>query len=106
MTESPRLKMLEKLCASPGADSFAWYALAMEYRKLGRAAEAVSTFGALRERDPGYLPMYLMAGQVLLEQGQQSEARTWLEAGRQVAASKNDSKTLGELEAALADCEP
>lgn len=100
-----RLSMLEKLTASGSADSFAWYALALEYRKEARIDDALRTFATLRERDPSYVPMYLMAGQMLVEADRKQEAREWLEAGIALAQSRGDSKTLGELEAELANTE-
>jgi len=96
-----RLAMLEKLTASAAADSFAFYCLGMEYRKEGRVDDAVSTFTTLRARDAGYLPMYLMAGQMLRESSRLAEAATWLEQGIELARQKNDSKALGELESEL-----
>lgn len=97
-----RLAMLEKLTATATADSFAFYCLGMEYRKEGRVDDAVATFGNLRTRDVGYLPMYLMAGQMLREAGRLAEAATWLEQGIELASEKKDSKALGELESELA----
>jgi len=97
-----RLAMLEKLTASATADSFAFYCLGMEYRKEGRVEDALGTFSNLRTRDANYLPMYLMAGQMLREAGRLSEAATWLEQGIELAAQKKDSKALGELESELA----
>jgi len=98
---SKRLEMLEKLLAEGKADSFARYALAMEYRKLGRLEDALGVFTALREVDARYLPQYLMAGQILLELRRLDEARAWLEQGMTVAREQGDSRTLGELESAL-----
>jgi predicted Zn-dependent protease len=100
-----RLALLEKLVAAGQADSFAYYGLAMEYRRLGRADEALATFSTLREKDAKYLPMYLMAGQLLLEAGRRDEASEWLKAGIAVAHEKHDAKALGELESALAEAQ-
>jgi predicted Zn-dependent protease len=97
-----RLAFLEQHCASPGADSFAFYGLAMEYRKEGRIDDAVATFDKLKAKDPDYVAMYLMAGQTLIDAGRSAEARTWLETGIAVAQRKGDSHALGELESALA----
>jgi predicted Zn-dependent protease len=98
---SKRLDMLEKLVASAGADSFALYALALEYRRERRVGEALSSFEKLRAKDPDYLPMYLMAGETLAEEDRTAEAREWLEAGIALATRQGDSKTRGELETAL-----
>lgn len=98
-----RLAFLEQHVASGGADSFALYGLGMEYRKEGRLADSVAAFAKLREKDADYLPVYLMAGQTLIDAGLPEEARAWLQAGAEVARRKGDSKTLGEIESALAD---
>lgn len=99
-----RLAMLESITASGNADAFAWYGLGMEYRRAGRTSEALATFTQLRGLHPDYLPMYLMAGQTLLDAQRPEEARAWLEAGIQVATSQNASHALGELESALEQC--
>ncbi len=97
-----RLAFLEQHTASGAADSFAFYGLGMEYRKEGRVDDAIATFEKLKAKDPDYLPMYLMAGQTLLDAGRGADAKGWLEAGITIAARKGDGKTLGELESALA----
>ncbi|RYZ08209.1 MAG: tetratricopeptide repeat protein [Myxococcales bacterium] len=97
-----RLAFLEQHCAAGTADSFAFYGLAMEYRKEGRIDDAIATFTRLREKDSAYVPMYLMAGQTLIDSGRSEEARSWLESGIEVARAKHDSHALGELESALA----
>lgn len=96
-----RLEMLERLAAAGTADAFALYALALEYRREKRAADAITTFEKLRSKDSDYLPMYLMAGELLAEEGREADAREWLEAGIALAIRKGDSKTRNELEAAL-----
>jgi tetratricopeptide (TPR) repeat protein len=98
-----RLEMLEKLTNSGPADAFAYYALGLEYRKEGRIDEALTAFSTLKARDAGYLPMYLMAGQMLVEAQRPAEARTWLEARLELARARGDDKTAGELEAELAN---
>ncbi len=101
---SQRIEMLQRLTASAGADPFAWYALAMEYRKLGRTEEALGAFETLRERHAEYLPQYLMAGQVLVAAGRLGDARAWLSAGVALAERQGDGKALAELRAVLDDC--
>ena len=97
-----RLAFLEQHCAAGTADSFAFYGLGMEYRKEGRVDDAIATFERLKSKDPDYVPMYLMAGQALIDAGRTEEARSWLESGIQAARAKHDSHALGELESALA----
>ncbi len=96
-----RLELLEKLTSSGQADAFAWYGLAMEYRKLGRVQDALETFETLREKHADYLPMYLMAGQLLLDDDRPGDARPWLEQGIALARQRGDAKALSELEEAL-----
>jgi predicted Zn-dependent protease len=100
-----RLVMLEKLTSSAQADSFAFYCLALEYRKEGRVDDAVRAFETLRTRDAGYLPMYLMAGQMLREAARAADASAWLKQGIALASEKGDGKALGELESELATVE-
>jgi tetratricopeptide (TPR) repeat protein len=98
-----RLAFLEQTTKAGSADSFAWYALGLEYRKEQRIDDAIATFRTLRERDPGYLALYLMAGQTLIEAGRGADAVEWLEAGIQLARERGDGKALGELESALGE---
>jgi hypothetical protein len=100
-----RLAMLEKVTASAQADSFAFYCLALEYRKEGRVDDALGAFETLRARDANYLPMYLMAGQMLREATRLADAALWLKQGIELASQKNDGKALGELESELASVE-
>jgi len=98
-----RLAFLEQHCAAGTADSFAFYGLGMEYRKEGRVDDAIATFEKLKAKDPAYVPMYLMAGQALIDASRPTEARAWLEAGIEAARAKRDTHALGELESALAN---
>lgn len=98
-----RLEMLKKMTSSGAGDAFAYYALALEYRKEGQIDDAVATFTTLKSRDAGYLPMYLMAGQMLVEAERMADARSWLEAGLELARARGDGKTAGELESELAN---
>jgi predicted Zn-dependent protease len=98
-----RLAFLEQTTRAGSADSFAWYALALEYRKEQRPDDAVRTFESLRQKDPDYLPLYLMAGQTLVEAGRADAAGEWLRAGIELARTQGDGKALSELESALAD---
>ncbi len=100
-----RLAMLEKMTESGRADAFAWYGLAMEYRREARALDALGVFQKLRELHPDYLPMYLMASQTLVEARDTAQARGWLEAGIELARTQGAGHALGELEGALAELE-
>jgi predicted Zn-dependent protease len=96
-----RLAKLEELTRSGKADSFAWYALALEYANLRRIDEALEAFTRLRRADPGYVPMYLMCGTMLTTAGRHQQGREWLESGIVEARVKGDHHALSELEDAL-----
>lgn len=102
---SKRLAMLEQMTSAGSKDPFAWYALANEYKNLGRIDDAVKTYEALRAIDPGYVPQYLMAGSLLTKEGRKADAIAWLRAGIEAARKKGDSHAIGELESALAEAE-
>ena len=102
MSNSKRLDFLLKMTTSGKADAFTWYALALEYKGLGRIDDALATFAALRQRDGAYVPMYLMCGTMLIEANRRVEAKEWLAAGLAVAKKKGDVHAAGEIEAALA----
>lgn len=98
-----RLTMLEQLTQSGKADAFAWYGLALEYKREGRSADALATFQKLRDLHPEYVPMYLMAGQLLLGEERSDDAKEWLRAGITVAQQQGNAHALSELESALAN---
>jgi predicted Zn-dependent protease len=101
---SKRLEFLRKHTAdgAPGsADPFAWYGLAMEYRSLERNDEALATFETLRARNPDYVAMYLMCGQMLEKMGRPADARAWFSSGIEAARKKGDEHAASELEGAL-----
>lgn len=98
---SKRLAYLEKVTEEGSTDPFPWYGLALEYRNLDRTDESLQTFTTLRKNHPGYVPMYLMCGQMLEKASRTDEAREWLEAGIAAATKAGDSHARGELEGAL-----
>jgi tetratricopeptide (TPR) repeat protein len=98
---SKRLAFLEAQVQAGRADSFGRYALAMEYRKLGRLEDALDAFEELRRSDPDYLPTYQMAAQLLTELDRLDEARPWLETGVELAKRQGNHKTCAELQEAL-----
>jgi tetratricopeptide (TPR) repeat protein len=74
----------------------------MEYRSLARHADALEAFTKLRSIHPGYVPGYLMCGQLLEQMTRPDDARTWYQAGIAAAREKRDDHAASELEAALA----
>jgi tetratricopeptide (TPR) repeat protein len=97
---SKRLLYLEKITNEGSTDPFHWYCLAQEYRSLEKNDDAIKTFDKLAEMAPDYVPMFLMAGQLLEKMGRVDDAKSWLDKGIATAKKKGDSHALGELEAA------
>ncbi|MCA9618592.1 MAG: tetratricopeptide repeat protein [Myxococcales bacterium] len=106
MPNEKRLAMLEQLAKKEGADSFTFYALALEYQAFGRVQDAFEAFRNLRAKDPDYVPMYLMCGTMLLAAGRHGEGREWLESGILKAREKGDAHAQSELEDALEKVPP
>ena len=99
---SKRILMLEKMVEGGSKDPFHWYALALEYAGLNQQDDALATFSKLRAIDPGYVPMYLMCGTMLLKAGRGEEGQAWLSEGINAARAKGDTHALSELQEALA----
>ncbi|MFO0674945.1 MAG: tetratricopeptide repeat protein [Polyangiaceae bacterium] len=100
-TVNKRLAFLEDSVAKGSQDPFAWYGLAMEYRKLERWDDALATFEKLRAFAADYVAMYLMCGQMLEGRGKKDDAKSWYDAGIAQAKKKGDTHALSELEGAL-----
>ena len=62
-------------------------------------------FTSLRDMDPGYVPQYLMCGQMLVKAGRVDAGREWLEEGVTQARGKGDSHALSEIQSALSALE-
>ena len=97
-----RIEMLQTFIAQKPRDPFPRYALALEYKNAGRLDEAQAAFAELSNLDPGYVPAYLHAGNVLVALGRREEARATYQAGIAVAGRAGDTHARGELEGALA----
>lgn len=102
MSSRSRKEQIEALLAADPNDSFLRYGLAMEYVSAGLNDEAVRHFQELVERDPDYVPAYLMGGQALARLGREEEARALLQAGITVATRKEDYHAAGEMSGLLA----
>lgn len=74
-----------------------WYGLAMEYRSLGRTADAVATFNKVHDLDARYVPAYFMCAQVLAEAGDVDGAKGELDRGIAVAREVGDDHAAEEM---------
>ena len=60
-----RRQLLEEFIAKSPEDTFSRYGLALECSNTGDVAAADAHFRALNERNPEYIPAYLMYAQML-----------------------------------------
>lgn len=98
-----RLAMLRQLAERAPGDPFPQYGLAMELKKRGDHDGAVAAFTALADRHPGYVPGYLMFGNLLRELGRLEDARAIYDRGIAAAGVAGDSHAQGELQSARAE---
>jgi len=81
-------------------DSFLQHALALEYVKMGRDADARQVFENILTQEPGYIGSYYHLAKLLERTGEKDRAIEWYEKGMQAAKAAGDSHSLGELRAA------
>lgn len=98
-----RCAMLERMVEAKPDDAFARYGLAMEYRRQGRADDALEQFRTLAQKVPDYVPQYLMHGQLLRERGQTDAAKAVLTEGCTRALAAGDNHAHSELQDELGE---
>jgi Tfp pilus assembly protein PilF len=98
-----RRQMLEEFVVRKPDDAFSRYGLAMECMNGGDASAAESQFRALLERNPDYVPAYLMFAQMLARESRTSDAKLILSSGIAAATKKGDQHARAELETLLRD---
>lgn len=101
MTPEQRLETIRRMVAERPDEPFVRYSLAMALRAAGREAEAAREFQGLAQRSPGYVPTYLMYGQVLEVLGRRAEAAQAYEDGVAVARTAGNEHARSELAQAL-----
>ena len=96
-----RIAALKELLAESPTDAFARYGLAMEYSKAGDTAAALAEFNTILQHNPGYVPAYQMAGQMLMSAGRTDEARKLLEGGIASARRSGNQHAASEMQGML-----
>ena len=91
-----RVAMLKEILAENPNDAFARYGLAMEYANAGDGAAALAEYENIVSANPEYVPAYQMAGQLLMNQGRDEDARSWFEKG--IAAARRAGNRHAESE--------
>lgn len=98
-----RLDALREMLEDDPADAFTRYALAMELKGLGRAAEALPEFERLVADAPDYVATYYQYARALQSVGRVDEAIAMARRGVSVAAAASDDHSRDELEDLIAD---
>jgi tetratricopeptide (TPR) repeat protein len=96
-----RIEQLKKFIEQSPNEPFPRYALALELKGKGEAAQAATELQALLDRAPDYLAAYLQLGMLLQTLSRAGDAREILAKGQELARRKGDTHTLGELTQAL-----
>lgn len=101
---SPSSEKLQKLTGMLDRmpnDTFLLYAIAMEYRKLGAAPQALEFLQRTIAVDPDYAYAYFQRGQVFEDTGDTESAKAAYRDGIAAADRKGDAHARNELAQAL-----
>lgn len=97
---SRRQMLIEFLRGKPG-DTFARYALALDYAGAGEPEAALAEFKRIIENDSDYAAAYQQAGQLLVSVGRSDEARIYFERGIAAAQRKGNQHAASEMQGML-----
>ena len=84
-------------------DAFTRFAIAQEYAKAGRDAEAVQAYEALVRDNPDYVGTYYHLGALYRRLGRFDDADLTLQDGIATATAAGDTHARSELQRALLD---
>jgi tetratricopeptide (TPR) repeat protein len=98
---SERLEKLQKMLEREPNDTFLLYGVALEYKKLDDADNAIKFLNRVIELDPGYCYAYHQKGLTYESLGDSESAKQAYRAGIAAAQKKGDAHAAGEIEAAL-----
>jgi tetratricopeptide (TPR) repeat protein len=96
-----RIHDLKYLIEEDPGDPFLFYALGLEYIKIGKSDDAFKQFSFILNKFPGYLPVYYQAAHLMIERGDFENAELIFKAGITLAEKIKDQKTLQELKTAF-----
>jgi predicted Zn-dependent protease len=98
-----RRQLLEEFVAQKPGDAFSRYGLALECMNSGDSAAADEHFRTLFERNPDYVPGYLMYAQFLAREDRAPEAKHVLSNGIAAATKAGNQHARSEMETLLND---
>ncbi len=96
--ETPRSEMFRKLLQRDENNPMVLYSLGNELFKEGNYAEARDHLRRAVEQKPDYSVAYRMLGRAHFELGENAEARSIFERGREVAETNGDLQTVKEID--------
>ena len=100
-----RISQLKEILTLNPADSFARYALGMEYSNSGQVDTAVAEFKTLLQHNPSYVNAYFMAAQALAGAQRNKEAIDLLRDGIATAQRTNNRHAESEMQELLDELE-
>jgi tetratricopeptide (TPR) repeat protein len=106
MADETRVAALLAILKENPSDSFARYALGLEYSGSGDTDGALAEFAKLLAVHPDYTNGYFMSAQALARAERIDEARVMLQKGIESARRSNNRHALSEMEAMLEELEP
>src|SRR5688500_16132801 len=95
-----RIDKLKSFLSDNPDDAFLKHALALEFVKIGKEAEARKIFEDILLKDPSYIGSYYHLAKLLERTGETALAIEWYEKGMQAARQAGDNHALNELRSA------
>jgi predicted Zn-dependent protease len=95
-----RLEHLMQFLEQTPKDSFLMFALAKEYEKLGRTADALAAYEQLRSNDAAYIGLYYHLGKLYEHTNNREAAYRAYKEGIKQAKKYGDNHAYNELVAA------
>ena len=101
MPDESRVAALKEILEANPNDTFARYALGMEYSGAGETDAALTEFQRLIASNPDYTNAYFMSAQALARAERNDEAKAMLDQGIECARRTRNQHALSEMEAML-----
>lgn len=95
-----RVDKIKDMLRENPSDSFLQHALALEYIKLGKEAEAKHIFQNLLQQEPGYVGSYYHLAKLLERTGETDAAVAVYKKGMEEAQKAGDQHSYNELKSA------